>query len=89
VYGIGKLEGRPVPDECRRHSYCASSPRYHFGVDQGAEHVGHLGLSTMAERAEAIGADFTITSELGAGSKVTVSLAHHRPVDEGTGSDAD
>jgi PAS domain-containing protein len=34
----------------------------------------HLGLSTMAQRAEAIGADLAITSSPGAGTEVTLSL---------------
>jgi signal transduction histidine kinase len=44
------------------------------GFEQAAGHAGHLGLSTMAERAGIIGADLTITSAPGAGTSVTVSL---------------
>ncbi len=35
------------------------------GFDPDAGHTGHLGLSTMAERAEIIGAGLTITSSTG------------------------
>jgi PAS domain S-box-containing protein len=48
------------------------------GFDSDAEHPGHLGLSTMAERARAIGADLTITSGPGAGTTVAVSLPRDR-----------
>src|SRR5271170_3534461 len=44
------------------------------GFDPEAAHAGHIGLSTMAERAEAIGAKLTVTSTPGAGTTVTVSL---------------
>jgi signal transduction histidine kinase len=44
------------------------------GFEQAAGHAGHLGLSTMAERARFIGADLTITSAPGAGTSVTISL---------------
>jgi PAS domain S-box-containing protein len=44
------------------------------GFDLSAGHPGHIGLSTMAERAEAIGAELTVTSEVGAGTTVAVSL---------------
>jgi signal transduction histidine kinase len=37
---------------------------------------GHYGLRGMRERAEAIGADLTITSEPGAGTKVFVSVGY-------------
>src|SRR5271170_912217 len=43
------------------------------GFDQEAGHPGHLGLSTMAERAETIGANLTITSAPGTGTTVAVS----------------
>lgn len=43
------------------------------GFDPAAEFPGHLGLSTMAQRAKAIGADLTITSVPGTGTTVTVS----------------
>lgn len=48
------------------------------GFDPVAGHAGHLGLSTMAERAKIIGADLTITSAPGAGTTVAVSLPHGR-----------
>ena len=44
------------------------------GFDPAAGHPGHLGLSTMAERAEAIGASLTVTSAPGTGATVAVSL---------------
>jgi len=43
------------------------------GFDPKAGHAGHLGLTTMAQRAEAIGAEFTITSQPGAGTIVTLT----------------
>jgi PAS domain S-box-containing protein len=48
------------------------------GFDQDAGHPGHLGLSTMAERAETIGANLTITSAPGTGTTVAVSLPRDR-----------
>jgi PAS domain S-box-containing protein len=48
------------------------------GFDPDAGHAGHLGLSTMAERAKIIGADLTITSTPGADTTVTVSLPRGR-----------
>ncbi len=44
------------------------------GFDPDVKHVSHLGLSTMAQRAEAIGADLTITSAPGAGTVVTLAV---------------
>jgi PAS domain S-box-containing protein len=44
------------------------------GFDPAVKHAGHLGLSTMAQRAEAIGADLTITSTPGAGTTVTLAV---------------
>jgi two-component system nitrate/nitrite sensor histidine kinase NarX len=38
-------------------------------------HRPHFGLSTMRERAEAIGAEFDLDSEPGAGTRVTVRLS--------------
>lgn len=49
------------------------------GFDPGAGPPGHLGLSTMAERAALIGADLTITSAPGTGTTVAVSLPAGRP----------
>lgn len=46
------------------------------GFDPDAEHPGHIGLSTMAQRAEATGAEFTVTSAPGAGTIVTISLPY-------------
>jgi PAS domain S-box-containing protein len=48
------------------------------GFDPAVKHAGHLGLSTMAQRAEAIGADLTITSAPGAGTTVAVTLPGDR-----------
>jgi PAS domain S-box-containing protein len=48
------------------------------GFDPDAGHAGHLGLSTIAERAKIIGADLTITSTSGAGTTVTVFLPRGR-----------
>jgi signal transduction histidine kinase len=47
------------------------------GFDPVVAHVGHLGLSTMADRARAIGAELTVTSAPGAGTTVTLLLPHH------------
>ena len=44
------------------------------GFDPVRPHPGHLGQSTMAERASAIGATLLIESSPGAGCTVTVSL---------------
>jgi signal transduction histidine kinase len=49
-----------------------------IGFDPDAGYAGHLGLSTMAERAAIIAADLTITSTPGAGTTVTVSLPRGR-----------
>jgi signal transduction histidine kinase len=43
--------------------------------DYGLNHRSRFGLSTMRERAEAIGAEFNLDSEPGAGTRVTVRLA--------------
>jgi len=48
------------------------------GFNPGAAHPGHLGLITMTERAQAIGAELAITSAPGAGTTVTVSLPEGR-----------
>jgi signal transduction histidine kinase len=48
-----------------------------------APHPGHLGLSTMAQRAGLIGADLTVASAPGQGTTVTVAL----PYDQPNGSD--
>lgn len=44
------------------------------GFDPTVEHPGHLGLSTMAERAAIIGADLTLTSAPGAGTTLILVL---------------
>jgi signal transduction histidine kinase len=56
------------------------------GFDPDAAHTGSIGLSTMAERAQAISAAFTVTSARGAGTVVTVTLPHRRRdhTEEGT-----
>jgi signal transduction histidine kinase len=48
------------------------------GFDPSSKHPGHLGLSTMAERAAAIGAELAISSAPGDGTTVALSLAHHQ-----------
>jgi PAS domain S-box-containing protein len=48
------------------------------GFDQAGEHPGHLGLSTMAERAATIGAGLAVTSAPGKGTTVAVSLPEDR-----------
>jgi PAS domain S-box-containing protein len=48
------------------------------GFDTQVEHPGHLGLSTMAERAGLIGGDLVLTSSPGAGTTVMLSLSPHR-----------
>jgi PAS domain S-box-containing protein len=58
------------------------------GFDPGVKHAGHLGLSTMAERAEVIGADLAITSAPGTGTTVAVSLPHGRRDQGKAGPDA-
>jgi len=49
------------------------------GFDQDVARPGHLGLSTMAERAEAIGATITVTSTPGNGTSVVLTLARNEP----------
>ena len=44
------------------------------GFDVHERRPGHVGLSTMSERAEVIGADVMITSASGAGTRVELSL---------------
>jgi signal transduction histidine kinase len=44
------------------------------GFDPDEDRAGHLGLFTMAERAEAIGAALLVNSAPGAGTTVTVTL---------------
>jgi PAS domain S-box-containing protein len=48
------------------------------GFDPDSDRPGHLGLSTMAERAETIGAELAVTSVLGAGTTVAVSFPQDR-----------
>ncbi len=48
------------------------------GFDPTVERPGHLGLSTMAERAAIIGADLTLTSAPGAGTSLELVLAVER-----------
>jgi PAS domain S-box-containing protein len=50
------------------------------GFDPELRRPGHLGLSTMAQRAEAIGADLAIASAPGAGTVVTLSVPVPVPV---------
>jgi signal transduction histidine kinase len=58
------------------------------GFDPGADHAGHLGLSTMAERAKMIGADLTVASAPGVGTKVSLSLPAKASLPEGSGPGA-
>lgn len=44
------------------------------GFDTGQPHPGHLGLRTMAERAESLGAALTIASEPGVGTTVSLTV---------------
>jgi PAS domain S-box-containing protein len=44
------------------------------GYDSTKTHPGHLGMATMAERAEAIGADLSIISSQGTGTVVALSM---------------
>ncbi len=48
------------------------------GFDRDSEHPGHLGLTTMAERAATIGAELAVASTPGNGTTVVVSLPHDR-----------
>ena len=50
-----------------------------IGFDTSAEHLGHLGLGTMRERATVLGGSTTVESERGVGTRVTVVV----PVDAG------
>jgi PAS domain S-box-containing protein len=45
-----------------------------IGFDTAQDHAGHMGLSTMAERADSIGAEFAIDSRPGHGTTVNVSV---------------
>lgn len=49
-----------------------------IGFDTRRTHPGHLGLSTMQERATAIGATLTVASALEAGCTVTVTLPQRK-----------
>jgi signal transduction histidine kinase len=44
------------------------------GFDVGQSHPGHLGLDTMRERAEAIGAELSVVGAGDGGTMVTVAL---------------
>jgi PAS domain S-box-containing protein len=48
------------------------------GFDPGSEHPGHLGLLTMVERAQTIGAELAVMSAPGEGTTVSVSLPEDR-----------
>lgn len=58
------------------------------GFDPETEHPGHLGLSTMTERAGVIGADLAIISAPTAGTTVAVTLPYGRDDQEGVVKDA-
>ncbi|MBI1379036.1 MAG: PAS domain-containing protein [Frankiales bacterium] len=51
-----------------------------IGFDTSVEHLGHLGLGTMRERASGLGGSATVTSERGAGTRVEVAV----PLSRGT-----
>jgi signal transduction histidine kinase len=53
-----------------------------IGFDTSAEHLGHLGLGTMRERATVLGGSTAVESEQGVGTRVTVIV----PVDAGRSS---
>lgn len=53
------------------------------GFDTSDDRSGHMGLSTMTERADRIGAEFTVKSSPGDGTTVTVSVCL-AGVDHGT-----
>jgi PAS domain S-box-containing protein len=48
------------------------------GFDSTVPHPGHLGLTTMAERAARSGGNLTIDSAPGQGTRVRVALPYHR-----------
>jgi signal transduction histidine kinase len=50
-----------------------------IGFDTSVEHLGHLGLGTMRDRATALAGSTTVESERGVGTRVTVVV----PVDAG------
>jgi signal transduction histidine kinase len=58
------------------------------GFDQACGRPGHLGLSTMAERADTIGAKLAVSSALGDGTTVVLSLARDSRDQEKEASDA-
>jgi signal transduction histidine kinase len=45
-----------------------------IGFDTSVEHLGHLGLGTMHQRATSVGGSTAVASELGAGTRVTVTV---------------
>lgn len=45
------------------------------GFDTGQDRPGHLGLGTMQERAESIGATLTVESAAGRGTTVRLAIA--------------
>ena len=53
------------------------------GFDAKATYAGHLGLVSMRERAEQLGGSFDITSEIGKGTRIRVSV----PMIESTASE--
>ena len=50
-----------------------------IGFDNSAEHLGHLGLGTMRERATALGGLASFESTRGAGTRVTVVVPASTP----------
>jgi PAS domain S-box-containing protein len=52
-----------------------------IGFDPSGDYVGHLGLSTMSERAELISGTLSVASAPGHGTEVTVSVSLRRQQD--------
>jgi signal transduction histidine kinase len=54
------------------------------GFDATATYAGHLGLVSMRERAEQLGGSFDVTSEIGKGTRirVTVPMIEPQPDDD-------
>jgi signal transduction histidine kinase len=68
------------PDKPDRHDIvCITVVDDGRGFDARASWPGHLGLRTMAERAEAVGAHLEIASEPGAGTTVTLTFPQPTP----------
>lgn len=64
--------------ESHRDFLCVTVTDDGVGFDADLSHPGHLGMSTMAQRALSIAAQLTVHSSAGAGTVVTVTLAEGR-----------